>query len=500
MRVRGLGKRFGGTVALDGLDLDIAGSSVLALVGPNGAGKSTLIQILAGIHHADAGHVWVAGDRLGSRAAARRMAFVHQDPALVEWMTVAENIALGLGYPRSKGLISQRRVQEQGSDVLTGLLEGIDPRTRAGELSRAERSMVAVARALAADADLVVLDEPTVSLSAVDSARLFRALHRLRDRGRAVLYVSHRLDEVYQVADRFAVLRDGQLLREGALAVHGPTRLLHDIVGQELTTYQAPPAPTGGAALLRVRRVRTPVAGPVDVDVLPGEVVGMTGLTGAGHESVGRALAGLVPLAEGDLRLAGRPYRPASVAEAVGAGVSFVGGDRLEEGGGLDLTVRENLFPNPRATGRRTISWIRPRDERAGASSLIERFRVRPSNSEAPLATLSGGNQQKVVIGRWLGLRRRLMVLEEPTAGVDVGAKAEIHRLLAEEVTAGLAVVLVSSDFEELVRVCHRVLVFVRGQVAAELTGPALSVSALVRTTSMTAPPSAAPAADEDGR
>ncbi|MEU0582883.1 sugar ABC transporter ATP-binding protein [Streptomyces sp. NPDC006132] len=490
VRVRGLGKRFGGTVALAGVDLDVHAGSVLALLGPNGAGKSTLIKILAGVHQADAGQITVAGHPLGSHTASRSMSFIHQDLGLVDWMTVAENIALTTGYARRAGLISWRRTRERCVGALRIVAGHLDPDAPVSALAPADRSLVAIARALAARARLIVLDEPTARLPAADSARLFSVLHDLRDRGHAVLYVSHRLDEVYQVADTFAVLRDGRLVSHGPLAGHSPARLVHDIVGAEQAPVAHRPAraPAHAPAVLTLDGVRTARTAPVSLELAAGEVLGLVGLSDAGHTDLGRALAGAEPLLGGRAVLHGRPYRPRTVAEAVARGVGFVPGDRLREGCLAELTVRENLMANPRAGGGPAPRWIGPRRERARAAALIDRFAVRPRDSETPIATLSGGNQQKVMIGRWLRADLRLLILEEPTAGVDVGAKAAIHRLLQQALEAGLAVLLLSTDFEEVAGVCRRTLVFVRGAVTAELSGPALTVAGLTRAASAMPP------------
>ncbi|MDQ0746782.1 ribose transport system ATP-binding protein [Streptomyces africanus] len=499
VRIRGLGKRFGGTVALAGVDLDVHAGSVLALLGPNGAGKSTLIKVLAGVHAADTGQITVDGMPLGSPAASRSMSFIHQDLGLVEWMTVAENIALTTGYARRTGLISWRRTRERCVDALRIVAGQLDPDAPVSGLAPAERSLVAIARALAARAKLIVLDEPTARLPAADSARLFAVLHDLRDRGHAILYVSHRLDEVYEVADTFAVLRDGRLVSHGHLADHTPARLVHDIVGTHPTPTTARPTATPPPArtppVLTLDGVRTARAGPVGLELAAGEVLGLVGLSDAGHTDLGRALAGDRPLLGGRAVLHGRPYRPRSVAEAVARGVGFVPGDRLREGCLAELSVRENLLANPRAGGRPAPRWIGPRRERAQAAALIDRFSVRPRDSEAPIATLSGGNQQKVMIGRWLRTELRLLILEEPTASVDIGAKAAIHRLLGEALSAGLAVLLLSTDFEEVASVCGRTLVFVRGSVTAELSGGTLTVAGLTRAASALPPSTTATAA-----
>ncbi|RSM54923.1 sugar ABC transporter ATP-binding protein [Actinoplanes sp. ATCC 53533] len=478
MRIRGLGKRFGATLALDKVDLDLRGGEILALLGQNGAGKSTLIKILAGVYRADEGAVEVGGAPLGSDSARRGVSFIHQDLGLVEWMSVAENVALGTGYSRRAGLISWRAARERCVRALATVGRDLDPDARIIDLSRADRSLVAIARALATEAAVIVLDEPTASLPAADCARLFTVLRTLRDAGHGIVYVSHRLDEVYEVADSVAVLRDGRLVARGALADHSPSRLVADIVGHEPVSYRAATDPVGDV-VLRLDDLCVPGAGPVHLEVRAGEVLGMVGLTNAGHLEVGRALAGAHPITAGQARLDGTGYHPRSVADAVAAGVALVTSNRQEEGCALELTVRENFLINPRSRGLRPATWMRPSRERAEADALVRRFNVRPANGEAPIATLSGGNQQKVMIGRWLGLSRRLVILEEPTAGVDVGAKAEIYRLLDDALRAGLAVLLISTDFEEVANVCRRALVFVRGAVTTELSGGALTVTEL---------------------
>ncbi|MEU9121092.1 sugar ABC transporter ATP-binding protein [Streptomyces sp. NPDC048506] len=486
VRVHGLSKRFGGTLALDAVDLDVHSGSVLALLGPNGAGKSTLIKVLAGVHHADEGEVTVAGHPLGTEAASRTMSFIHQDLGLVEWMTVAENVALGTGYARRAGLLSWRRTRRRCAEALDIVAAHLDPRAPLADLPRAERSLVAIARALSTRAELIVLDEPTASLPAADCARLFDVLHTLRDQGRAIVYVTHRLDEVYQVADVFAVLRDGRLISRGPLIDYSPAQLVHDIVGHDPGGYRF--APAAGRAVLRLDRVRTGPTAPVSLELRAGEILGMVGLTGAGHMELGRALAGARPLVGGRALLDGRPYRPGSVAAAVESGVGFVTSNRQEEGCAAELTVRENFLANPRAGGLPALRWISPRRERAEAADLIQRFSVSPRDTEAPISTLSGGNQQKVMVGRWLRMPRRLLILEEPTAGVDVGATTAIYRLLRDALADGLAVLLLSTDFEEVAHVCHRALVFVRGTVTTELSGEALTATALARAASAMPP------------
>ncbi|NUW31979.1 sugar ABC transporter ATP-binding protein [Nonomuraea sp. SMC257] len=518
MCVRGVRKRFGGTPALDGVDLDLAPGSVLALVGRNGAGKSTLIRILAGVHRADAGQVTVAGHPLGGREAAGRMSFVHQDPALVEWMSVAENVALGAGYPRRGGLISWRAARRRCAEALDAVGARIDPGERAGDLTRAERSLVAVARALARDTEVIVLDEPTASLGTADRERLFAVLRELRGRGRGIVYVSHRLGEVRELADSVAVLRDGRVVRHGPLddggsqsddgGGHGRSdardggasdgsggasdgsgredgggggdELVRAIVGGEPAVHRRARR-EAGEVVLSVRALLTELAGPVGFDLRAGEAIGLTGLAGAGHVDVGRALAGVRPVAGGRVLLDGRPFRPRSAPEAVAAGVGIVAGDRMEEGAAPDLSVRENVLANPRLHGCSPPAWLGPRRERERAAALLARLGVRPPGTELPFTALSGGNQQKALVGRWLWTGRRVLVLEEPTAGVDVAARPEIYRLLDAALRDGLALVLVSADAEEIAHVCDRALVLADGSVTAELAGDALTVTGVTR-------------------
>ncbi|MCG5221141.1 sugar ABC transporter ATP-binding protein [Streptosporangium sp. KLBMP 9127] len=469
------------------MDLEVHRGGILALLGQNGAGKSTLIKILAGVYHADEGEVVVAGHPLGSQAAFRAMSFIHQDLGLVEWMTVAENIALGTGYRRRGGLISWRRVRDRCAEALQMVAGHLDPDEQIVNLTRAQRSLVAIARALATEAEIIVLDEPTASLPAADCARLFKVLRALRDRGHGIVYVSHRLDEVYEIADRVAVLRDGRLVGQGSLTGRHPARLVRDIVGREPTIHRRQVHDTG-EVVLSLAAVHAGQAGPISLELRAGEVVGLIGLTGAGHVDLGRALAGSGPVLAGRVLLDGQPYHPRSVSAAVDAGVGLVTSDRQEEGAAPDLSVRENFLANPRAHGRSPLSWTRPRRERAEAAALVACFGVHPADTEAPLATLSGGNQQKVMIGRWLGTNRRLLILEEPTASVDVGAKPEIYGLLDDALASGLTAILISSDFEEVVNVCDRALVLVRGIVTAELAGDALTVTGLTHAASA-APP-----------
>ncbi|HEU4675757.1 MAG TPA: sugar ABC transporter ATP-binding protein [Motilibacteraceae bacterium] len=478
--VRGASKRFGATQALDGVDLDVMPGSVLALLGQNGAGKSTLIKVLAGVYTLDAGEVTVCGHPLGSPGAQGRISFIHQDLGLVPGLSVAENVALGTGYPRRRRLIAWRDLRRSAERALELVGTDIDPGTRVSDLGRTERSLVAIARALAVDADVLVLDEPTASLPVDETHRLFTVLRGLRERGLGLVYVSHRLDEVFEIADRMTVMRDGRVVAECEVASTSPAQVVEHIVGHR-PVPPPPPAPRSDEReVLRLTGLVGERVGPVDLAVRAGEVVGLVGLSGAGHVELGRALVGALPAYAGRVELLGRPFEPSGTAAAVAAGLGFVTSNRADEGLGLELTVRENFLPNPAMRG--AVPW-RPRrhgPEHRLAQELVSTYGVRPADPELPVVSLSGGNQQKVILGRWLSTEVKVLVLEEPTAGVDVGAKHELYSLLDEALARGVGVLLVSTDVEEVAAVCHRALVFRDGRIVREIDREEMSVSTLV--------------------
>ena len=482
LTMRGISKQFGGTQALADARIEVAGGEIVALLGENGAGKSTLIKILAGVHLFDAGAITYRGQSVPHGAGLRRLpiAFIHQDLGLIEWMTVAENISLMLGFPRRFGIIDWNAARARAEAALEALGADIDPDLRVHHLTRTEKSLVAIARALAADAEILVLDEPTASLPADEVARLFAALRRLRSRGVGMVYVSHRLDEVFEIADRMVILRDGRVAAERPVAGTSPEEVIFLIVGREPSQVFRRPAAHEGSARLIFDRVTTDCAGPLDCGMRAGEVVGLVGLRGAGQESIGRALFGLSPVPGGRVVLDGEAIRVSSPREAIALGINLVCADRAAESIVPGLSVRENLLLNPCAVGRRLTTYLQPEHESRVACDLGERVALRPNDPSLPIDWLSGGNQQKVVVGRWLHLNGRVYVFEDPTAGVDVGAKAEIYRLFDVALERGATILIVSTDFEEVAKVCHRALVFDRGRVVAECHGDELSVENLL--------------------
>ncbi len=472
-------KQFSGVTVVDDVSFAVERGSIVALLGANGAGKSTLIKILAGVHPASGGRILHGGRDVTSPGARESIGFIHQNLGLIDWMTVAENMALWYGYERRGGRIDWGAVRARARSALEVVGAGIDPDVRIFDLPRTERSLVAIARALGRDVDVLVLDEPTASLPADDVERLFTVLRGLRARGVSMIYVSHRLDEVFALADRVVVMRNGRLVLDAAVAGLAQAALVEAIVGHRPESIDRPAAPRVGAARLVLEEIVVGDVGPVSLAIAPGTIVGLAGLRGAGHELTGRAIAGQEPVAQGRVLLDGIARTGVGPRAAIGDGIAFVSSNRETEGIAVGLDVRENLFLNPALLGRRVFELRWGGRERREARAAIKRHGVVPPAPDRVIETLSGGNQQKVILARWLDRECRVLVLEDPTMGVDVGAKADIYRLLLETAARGTSVVVVSTDFEEIATVCGRAHVFDRGRVVRELEGDALTVAGL---------------------
>jgi ribose transport system ATP-binding protein len=469
----GVTKTFDATVALQDVSFDVQAGQVHALLGANGAGKSTLIKILSGLYTQEEGSILVDGS-----AGKQAISFIHQDLGLVDTMSVAESIALTRGFPRRAGLIDWREVRRVAKDALAVVGARIPVDAIISGLSRADRSIVAIARAITEDCTVLVLDEPTASLPDADVQRLFVILKALRDRGVSILYVTHRLDEVFQIGDQMTVLRDGHVVACASVAETTHEQLVRLIVGGEPPQRHRTTTESGSRDIIRLCGValaddRPPVD---EVRLRVGEILGLVGLRGGGQELLGRGLAGVESVEIESVEIDGVSVPRRHAARRLKHAIGFVSSRREQEGLAMTLTVRENLFMNPAAAGRRLVSWIGRRRERDNASRVGESLQLRPNRSEAVAGTLSGGNQQKVVLGRWLSTNVRALVLEEPTMGIDVGARAEIYRLIRGAAGDGLSVVVVSSDYEELALLCHRALVLDRGSVVRELEGRDVNV------------------------
>ncbi|WP_250283614.1 MULTISPECIES: sugar ABC transporter ATP-binding protein [unclassified Frankia] len=491
--VRGLSKSFGPTRALADVDLRVDAGTVHALLGENGSGKSTLIKTLSGYHHPDpGGSVEVGGQPLQAGVASSAYdlgcRFVHQDLGLVDTCSVADNVALTAGFPTRCGAVRRKALRRRTEEALQRLGLALDPDTLVGGLAAAERTGVAVARALA-DADrtsvrLLVLDEPTATLPDTEVKQLLAVVRAVAASGVGVLYVTHHLDEVFEVADDVSVLRDGRKVVTTKARALTRRELVEHLVGGELEEVSAASGSLPTAHAAPVLRVQDLSAGPLvtaNFTVRPGEVVGVAGLTGSGRETLLPAIFGAIPRSSGRVQIDDVILAPGRPDRAIAAGLTLLPADRVRLGGVMSMSARENLtLPALRALWR--APRLRRRLEVAQARTWFERLDVRPRGAvDAPLGSFSGGNQQKVLFGKWLRCAPRVLLLDEPTQGVDIGAKAEIHRQILSAVETGAAAVVSSSDYDELVALCRRVMVLRDGRFVAELSNGALTVAEVAR-------------------
>ena len=473
VRFEGITKRFPGAVALSGVTLEVAAGSCHALCGENGAGKSTLGKILAGIHSPDEGTLWVNGERVslsGPRdALAAGVGAVHQELAFCPNLSVAENLCLG-ALPRRAGLLSTSEMERRAAAMLAAIGAEIDVRRPMGELGVAQQQLVQIASAVGGGARIIVFDEPTSSLSQVDAERLYALIGRLKERGVTCIYVSHRMPEIFRLCDTVSVLRDGHHVATLPIERLDEAELVRLMIGRPLAEYfPSHLAATPGRELLRVEGLSLPGAfRDVSFSLRAGEIVGLAGLVGAGRSEVARALFGLEPRAGGGVWVDDEPVRIRTPRDAIRLGIGLVPEDRKKEGLVLPQGAAHNTsLPILKRLAR--WGWLRRREERTLAEEYFHKLRVRAPGVDAPVAGLSGGNQQKVVLARWLAARSRILILDEPTRGVDVGAKAEIHALIDQLAAAGHAVLLISSELPEVLALSGRILVLRAGRLVAEL-------------------------------
>jgi ribose transport system ATP-binding protein len=487
--MRGIGKAFAGVPALVGADLRVETGEIRALIGQNGAGKSTLIKVLTGVHHRDEGEIELAGRPVdfGSPQDAQRagVATIYQEVNLIPYRSVAENVCIGRA-PRRFGLIDWRAVNAEARERLAALDVHVDVTRPLYEFPIATQQMTAIARALSFDARLVVMDEPTSSLAEHEVSILLDVVRRLRDDGVAVLFVSHRLDELYAVADTITVLRDGRVVADAPIGELSRYDLVSRMLGRELTESERRGRHVGdvrGAdapSVLEARDLRRPPAlNGSSVALRRGEVVGLAGLLGSGRSETVRALFGADPVVGGEITRSGRPVAFGSPRDAIEAGIGFSSEDRKAEGIIPDLSVRENLTLAllPRLTRRGIVDRARQQEI---VDRFVQRLGIRLASPDQKVSELSGGNQQKVLLARWLCTQPEVLLLDEPTRGIDVGAKQEIQDLVGELADEGVSVLLVSAELEELINACDRVLVLRDGATVAELDGADIGQEALL--------------------
>jgi ABC-type sugar transport system ATPase subunit len=481
----GITKRFPGVLALDGVSFSVERGTCHALIGENGAGKSTLGKILAGVHTADSGELKMAGRIIQptNPLVARELgiAMVHQELAFCPNLSVAENLCLG-DLPRRAGFVNRPELRARARAMLATIGADIDPDTIIGTLSTGREQLVQIAAAVGTGAKVIVMDEPSSSLSANETAELFRLVRELKARGITLIYVSHRIEELFAICDNITVLRDGHHVATESIARTTPQRVVTQMIGRELL-IAAPNHLTRplGDECLRVTALSSPQKfSNINLSVRAGEIVGIAGIVGAGRSEVVEAIFGLDPAASGSLAVKGKSLPLGSLATALAAGVGLVPEDRKRQGLVLGLNCRENtcLAALPALT---TFGWVRRAAEQTLAERYSKRLRVKAPSLETITAGLSGGNQQKIALAKWLARSCDVLLIDEPTRGVDVGAKAEIYQLLDELACEGKALLVVSSELPELIGLCRRILVMREGGIAGEVNRGDFSEATLMR-------------------
>ncbi len=487
LEVKGLSKSFGSTRALDGVSFSSASGEIHCLVGENGAGKSTLLKILAGVFPPDEGAVSFAGESVRAfhpdEAARRGIAIIYQEFSLIPALTVAENIHIGRESRGPLFSLDRRAMRKSAAALLARVGLAVDPDRRIDTLTVAEQQAVEIARALSVNARLLILDEPTAALAERETRRLLGILSDVRNSGAGIIFVSHRLHEVLGIADTITVLKDGRVVGSDAAARFDESRLISMMVGRELShTFPARPATTRPEVVLEARDLtaRDGAFSDVGLALHQGEILGIAGLEGHGQRELLRAMFGLAPLSRGQLRIGARVLARPTPRRCIGGGIVFVSDDRKGEGLILPFAIRANMAL-PTMSQRQTLSFIHGLAERRLAEETSRRLKVQPPGIDRLVRYLSGGNQQKVVLGKWLAAEPKVLLLSEPTRGIDVGTRVEIYDLLRRLADTGLGIIAVSRDMIELLGISDRILVMADGRIAAELAASEASEEAIMR-------------------
>ncbi|GAA1859394.1 sugar ABC transporter ATP-binding protein [Microbacterium koreense] len=473
LSLTGAVKTFGPVVALADGTIRLHGGEIHALVGENGAGKSTLVKILAGLYHPDAGQFSIDGRPVAFRSVADSKAagvsVIYQEPTLFPDLTVAENIFIGR-QPRGRaGLISKSVMRQRADALFAQLGVPIDPDRLAEGLSIADQQIIEIAKAISMDARVLIMDEPTAALSGVEVDRLFDVARTLRDRGAALMFISHRFEEVFALTDRITVMRDGRYVSTVATADATVEDIVNQMVGRDIDQlFPKTPAPIGDVVLDVDGLTRAGVFRDVSLQVRAGEIVGLAGLVGAGRTEVARAVFGVDDYDSGSVYFRGRPLPSGNTQKAIDSGIGFVPEDRRKQGLVLDLSVARNAtLALRRALAK--FGLISGSRERRVAEEWTTKLQVKTSSMEYAVSTLSGGNQQKVVLAKWLATEPALLIIDEPTRGIDVGTKSEVHRLLSDLAGEGMAILMISSELPEVLGMADRVVVMCEGRVTATI-------------------------------
>lgn len=478
VRMEGIDKSFPGVHALDGCRFDLRAGEVHALCGENGAGKSTLMKVLAGIYPKDAGRILLKEVEVDipTPRAARDLgiSIIHQELSLMRHLTVAQNIFIGR-EPRTGPLgvmLDERSINRQTQDLLDRLNIRLQARTRVGDLTVAAQQMVEIARALSLNTEVLIMDEPTATLTNAEIDALFQIIRQLREHGVGIVHISHRLEELRQIADRVTVMRDGRYVATVGAAETPIQQIISMMVGGR-TLYEATPEIPQNETrdvVLEVRHLTSPpLVRDVSFELRRGEILGFAGLVGAGRTEVARAVFGADPVASGEVLLDGKKLTIHSPSDAVQHGIAYLSEDRKRYGLALDLDVETNTVLAAFAKFLGPLGWVLPERVRATALARVGELAIRTPSTRQKVKNLSGGNQQKVVLSKWLTADARVFIFDEPTRGIDVGAKSEIYRLLNDLAAQGKAIIMISSDLPEVLRMSHRILVMCEGRITGEL-------------------------------
>lgn len=485
LEMRGISKSFPGVKALNDVNISLYPGTVTALIGENGAGKSTLVKILTGIYQSDEGEIHIDGKSVAfgnaQNAIDHGVTAIHQETVLFDELSVAENIFIGHAPKTSFGLVNWKGVNARALALLHSLESNIDPRARLKDLSIAQRHLVAIARALSVDARIVIMDEPTAALSRKEVDDLFQIVRRLKAQGKAILFISHKFDEVYEIADNYAVFRDGKAVGSGALADINQNDIVRLMVGRSIEhAFPKVDIPLG-ETVLKVENYSHPTEfRDISFELRKGEILGIYGLVGAGRSEICQSLFGVTRPSHGRLELDGKEIQIRSPGEAVHAGIVYVPEERGRHGAVLQLPIYQNIsLPSLGKTSR--SGFLRAAEELALARKYAERFDLRAAALSVPVGTLSGGNQQKVVIGKWLATQPKILILDEPTKGIDIGSKAAVHAFISELAGEGLSIIMVSSELPEILGMSDRVLVMREGLSAGLFERADMNAEILVR-------------------
>lgn len=475
IEMQGIHKAFGTNQVLKGVDFELGAGEVHALMGENGAGKSTLMNILVGLHALDEGHITVDGKETyfanPGEAEKHGITFIHQELNIWPEMTVLENLFIGRELNLPYGLLDTRKMKRLAREQLQRLSVDLPLNKEAGTCSVGQQQMIEIAKALMTEAKVIIMDEPTAALTEREIVKLFEIIRSLKAEGVSVVYISHRMEEIFAICDRITVMRDGITVDTKEIPATNFDEVVRKMVGRELTERYPKRNPKPGDVILEVKNAtRRGLFENISFNVRAGEVVGFSGLMGAGRTEIMRAIFGLDKLDEGQIVLRGKTINIRRPEDAVRHGIGFITEDRKDEGLVLDFSIRENMAL-PNLFSFTSKGFISSRKEREFVDTLIKRLQVKTQSAETPASSLSGGNQQKVVIAKWIGIGPSLLILDEPTRGVDVGAKREIYQLINELTDRGVAIIMVSSELPEVLGMSDRIIVIHEGQIGGELAG-----------------------------